>query len=225
MVRCGGWRTASTRCRPTSIGCRRANSVISTRSASRSDATSTSPGDGRRSRRSPPSSNSNARRPHSSGSRCAITTAVLRTRRSTGRGPISTCRSAIAPAGRSVWSVHPGAPHRERSASTSRSSSRASDGFVGDFFTSAEQAFVGGLHPPDRRDEVINLIWSAKEAALKVQQVGLRADTRTVDGRDRAGPALGRLGGDDRDRNQRSNARMVAPRWCVPAHDRLRSAV
>ena len=54
------------------------------------------------------------------------------------------------------------------------------DGFVGDFFTSAEQAFVGGLQQPDRRDEVVNLIWSAKEAALKVQQVGLRADTRTV---------------------------------------------
>lgn len=55
------------------------------------------------------------------------------------------------------------------------------DGFVADFFTAAERALVAGL--PDRRagDEVINLIWSAKEAALKVRQVGLRADTRTVE--------------------------------------------
>ena len=30
-------------------------------------------------------------------------------------------------------------------------------------------------------DEAANLIWSAKEAALKVQQVGLRVDTRTVE--------------------------------------------
>jgi 4'-phosphopantetheinyl transferase len=62
-----------------------------------------------------------------------------------------------------------------------------SDGFVADFFTHAERAFVAGLAPIERRHEAANLIWSAKEAALKVQQVGLRADTRTVDVRiDRA---------------------------------------
>ena len=52
--------------------------------------------------------------------------------------------------------------------------------FVADYFTAAERAFVGSL-PAERFDEVANLIWSAKEAALKVRQVGLRVDTRTVD--------------------------------------------
>jgi len=52
--------------------------------------------------------------------------------------------------------------------------------FVDDYFTPAERAFVRG-RPVARHDELANLIWSAKEAALKVQQVGLRVDTRTVD--------------------------------------------
>lgn len=53
-------------------------------------------------------------------------------------------------------------------------------GFVADYFTARERTYVAGL-PNDRRDEAANLIWSAKEAALKVQQVGLRVDTRTVE--------------------------------------------
>ncbi len=56
-----------------------------------------------------------------------------------------------------------------------------SDGFVADFFTPAELDHVRRLPDPDERHEAANLIWSAKEAALKVQQVGLRADTRTVE--------------------------------------------
>lgn len=52
--------------------------------------------------------------------------------------------------------------------------------FVADYFTASERAYVGAL-PTARRDEAANLIWSAKEAALKVQQVGLRVDTRTVE--------------------------------------------
>ncbi len=56
-----------------------------------------------------------------------------------------------------------------------------SEGFVADFFTAAERALVTGLPTVERRHEAANLIWSAKEAALKVQQVGLRADTRTVE--------------------------------------------
>ncbi len=56
-----------------------------------------------------------------------------------------------------------------------------SDGFVTDFFTSAEVEHVRGLTDLDQRHEAANLIWSAKEAALKVQQVGLRVDTRTVE--------------------------------------------
>lgn len=55
-----------------------------------------------------------------------------------------------------------------------------SAGFVADFFTERERAVVDAL-PLNRRDEAANLIWSAKEAALKVRQVGLRVDTRTVE--------------------------------------------
>lgn len=55
-----------------------------------------------------------------------------------------------------------------------------SDAFVEDFFTAVERDYVRSL--PDRaaHDEAANLIWSAKEAALKVLKVGLRADTRDV---------------------------------------------
>ncbi len=52
--------------------------------------------------------------------------------------------------------------------------------FVADYFTPAERAVVAAT-PADRHDAVANLIWSAKEAALKVRQVGLRVDTRTVE--------------------------------------------
>ncbi len=55
------------------------------------------------------------------------------------------------------------------------------DGFVDDFLTAAERDHVRSFPDADRRDEAANLIWSAKEAALKVQQVGLRADTRSVE--------------------------------------------
>jgi 4'-phosphopantetheinyl transferase len=55
------------------------------------------------------------------------------------------------------------------------------DRFVTDFFTVREADHVLGLPAGEPRDEAANLIWSAKEAALKLQQVGLRADTRTVE--------------------------------------------
>lgn len=56
-----------------------------------------------------------------------------------------------------------------------------SDGFVGDFFTARECAAVHRLAAGEERDVAANLIWSAKEAALKVLKVGLRADTRDVE--------------------------------------------
>lgn len=55
------------------------------------------------------------------------------------------------------------------------------DRFVTDFFTLGEIEYALGLPAGAPRDEAANLIWSAKEAALKLQQVGLRADTRTVE--------------------------------------------
>ncbi len=56
-----------------------------------------------------------------------------------------------------------------------------SAGFVRDFLTPAEQAVVAAWPGPDGWDAAANLIWSAKESALKVLRTGLRADTRTVE--------------------------------------------
>ncbi|KUL25615.1 4'-phosphopantetheinyl transferase family protein [Actinoplanes awajinensis] len=55
-----------------------------------------------------------------------------------------------------------------------------SPAFVRDFLTAAEQRFVAGCRPGDDRDAAANLIWSAKESALKVLRSGLRRDTRSV---------------------------------------------
>lgn len=57
------------------------------------------------------------------------------------------------------------------------------EGFVADFLTAAESEWVRGRraeHGEDGWQAAANLLWSAKEAALKVLRVGLRADTRTV---------------------------------------------
>jgi 4'-phosphopantetheinyl transferase len=52
---------------------------------------------------------------------------------------------------------------------------------VRDFLTSAEQAVVARAPGSDGHDAAANLIWSAKESALKVLRTGLRADTRSVE--------------------------------------------
>ena len=56
-----------------------------------------------------------------------------------------------------------------------------STGFVRDFLTPAEQELVASVPGPDGYDAAANLIWSAKESALKVLRTGLRADTRSVE--------------------------------------------
>lgn len=55
-----------------------------------------------------------------------------------------------------------------------------SAGFVRDFLTEAEQRVVNTCDA-EERDAAANLLWSAKEAALKVLRVGLRADTRSME--------------------------------------------
>ena len=55
-----------------------------------------------------------------------------------------------------------------------------SPGFVSDFLTPLEQEYVASL-ASDERNAAANLIWSAKESALKVLQTGLRRDTRSVE--------------------------------------------
>ncbi len=56
-----------------------------------------------------------------------------------------------------------------------------SAGFVQDFLTPAEQRDVNSRPDEQERHAAANLIWSAKESALKVLQTGLRADTRDVE--------------------------------------------
>lgn len=56
-----------------------------------------------------------------------------------------------------------------------------SPGFVGDFFTAAEQRLVGSCAAGEERDAMANLIWSAKESALKVLGTGLRRDTHSLE--------------------------------------------
>lgn len=51
-----------------------------------------------------------------------------------------------------------------------------SDHFIADYFTPAEQALID----VGDRDLLANLIWSAKESALKVLRTGLRRDTRSA---------------------------------------------
>jgi 4'-phosphopantetheinyl transferase len=53
-----------------------------------------------------------------------------------------------------------------------------SEGFVADFLTHAEQEYVAAQADPDA---AANLLWSAKESALKVLRTGLRRDTRSVE--------------------------------------------
>jgi 4'-phosphopantetheinyl transferase len=55
-----------------------------------------------------------------------------------------------------------------------------SEGFVTNFLTPVEQAFVDSGAQSDR-DWAVNLIWSAKESALKVLRTGLRRDTYSVE--------------------------------------------
>jgi 4'-phosphopantetheinyl transferase len=54
-----------------------------------------------------------------------------------------------------------------------------SDAFVRDYLTEPEQRLVAAAGPA--RDRTANLVWSAKESALKVLGTGLRRDTRSVE--------------------------------------------
>ena len=55
-----------------------------------------------------------------------------------------------------------------------------SAGFAADWFTAEERAAVERA-APSARDELVALIWSAKESVLKVLRTGLRVDTRSVE--------------------------------------------
>jgi 4'-phosphopantetheinyl transferase len=65
-----------------------------------------------------------------------------------------------------------------------------SEGFIADYFSADEQAFVARVSPAER-PALVTLLWSAKESALKALRTGLRLDTRcvTVELLDSAQPA------------------------------------
>ncbi|MET0740149.1 MAG: 4'-phosphopantetheinyl transferase superfamily protein [Candidatus Nanopelagicales bacterium] len=52
--------------------------------------------------------------------------------------------------------------------------------FISDYFTGTEQERMASV-PGAARDTMANLLWSAKESALKVLGTGLRRDTRSVE--------------------------------------------
>jgi 4'-phosphopantetheinyl transferase len=54
-----------------------------------------------------------------------------------------------------------------------------SDAFVRDYMTETERRLIAAAGPG--RDKAANLLWSAKESALKVLGTGLRRDTRSVE--------------------------------------------
>jgi 4'-phosphopantetheinyl transferase len=54
-----------------------------------------------------------------------------------------------------------------------------SDVFLQDYFTPEEQALVAEA-PADLESQLVTLLWSAKESALKALRTGLRLDTRTL---------------------------------------------
>lgn len=53
--------------------------------------------------------------------------------------------------------------------------------FVGDYFTDSERAWLEAAEGNEEWDTRANLVWSAKESALKVLRTGLRRDTRDVE--------------------------------------------
>ncbi len=83
----------------------------------------------------------------------------------------------IAMTDRADWAVCAVAPADVRIGCDLEVVEPRSEAFVRDYFTPAERELVdAGDH-----DLLANLVWSAKESALKVLRTGLRRDTRTVE--------------------------------------------
>ena len=82
---------------------------------------------------------------------------------------------------RAGWAVCLVGPERTRVGCDLEIVEARSPGFVSDFLTEGEQCFVASQEGGEARDAAANLLWSAKESALKVLQTGLRRDTRSVE--------------------------------------------
>ena len=81
---------------------------------------------------------------------------------------------------RAGWAVCVVAEPRERVGCDLEIVEPRSAGFLADFLTPTEQEYVASRAVADRQTAA-NLIWSAKESALKVLRTGLRRDTRSVE--------------------------------------------
>ncbi len=57
---------------------------------------------------------------------------------------------------------------------------RRGEEFAVDWFTDDERAFVGSIRAAEKRSQMVMLVWSAKESALKALGVGLRLSTQEV---------------------------------------------
>ncbi len=86
--------------------------------------------------------------------------------------------AVIAMTDRSDWAVCMVLPGRFRIGCDLEIVEARSPAFVADYFTAAEQEAVAVA---EDMAVASNLIWSAKESALKVLRTGLRQDTRTVE--------------------------------------------
>ncbi|MDJ0925094.1 MAG: 4'-phosphopantetheinyl transferase superfamily protein [Acidimicrobiia bacterium] len=86
--------------------------------------------------------------------------------------------AVIAMTDRSDWAVCMVLPGRTRIGCDLEIVEPRSRAFVSDYFTLPEQETVAAADDPA---VMANLIWSAKESALKVLRTGLRQDTRTVE--------------------------------------------
>jgi 4'-phosphopantetheinyl transferase len=65
-----------------------------------------------------------------------------------------------------------------------------SPAFLADYFNQEERQLVARA-PAAERDQVLTLLWSAKESALKALCCGLRLDTRSVNAAPAGGPPTG----------------------------------
>jgi 4'-phosphopantetheinyl transferase len=84
----------------------------------------------------------------------------------------------IAMTDRADWAVAAVAGGTDRIGCDLELVERRSEAFVADYFTAHEQQVTNSSPQPEL---TANLIWSAKESALKVLRTGLRRDTRTVE--------------------------------------------
>ena len=86
--------------------------------------------------------------------------------------------AVIAMTDRADWAVCMVAPGTARIGCDLELVEPRSRAFVADYLTTSEQEAVAAAPEPN---VMANLIWSAKESALKVLRTGLRRDTRTVE--------------------------------------------